>query len=308
MSGSERTSGWTRDDIGDLSGRVAVVTGANSGLGLQISMDLADAGARVIMACRNREKASAAITEVLARGPRGTAEFLELDLADLGSVARAAAELEARTDRLDILGNNAGLMATDRSTTVDGFEMQFGVNHLGHFALTGRLLDLLRATPGSRVINHSSMGHRPGRMNLDDPNSERRRYHPWGSYFQSKLANLLFTFELQRRLSAAGADVIAVAAHPGGTRTDLGAEGSGWLNRLALAASPLWGQHVSIGALPFVRAATDPEARGGDYYGPRWLVRGRPRLETPTRRARDADTARRLWTLSEELTHVRYLD
>ena len=221
---------------------------------------------------------------------------------------RAAAELEARTDRLDILGNNAGLMATDRSTTVDGFEMQFGVNHLGHFALTGRLLDLLRATPGSRVVNHSSMGHRPGRMNLDDPNSERRRYHPWGSYFQSKLANLLFTFELQRRLSAAGAGVIAVAAHPGGTRTDLGAEGSGWLNRLALAASPLWGQHVSIGALPFVQAATDPEARGGDYYGPRWLVRGRPRLETPTRRARDTDTARRLWTLSEELTHVRYLD
>jgi NAD(P)-dependent dehydrogenase (short-subunit alcohol dehydrogenase family) len=308
MSAAPRNTQWTRADIGDLSGRVAVITGANSGLGLQISMDLAEAGARVLMACRNREKANAAIAEVLARGPKGTVEFLELDLADLGSVARAATELASRTDRLDILGNNAGLMATDRSQTADGFEMQFGVNHLGHFALTGHLLGLLMATPGARVVNHSSMGHRPGRMDLDDPNSERRRYHPWGSYFQSKLANLLFTFELQRRLTAAGADVIAVAAHPGGTRTDLGAEGSGWLNRAALAVSPLWGQHVSVGALPFVQACTDPAARGGDYYGPRWLVRGRPRLETPTRRARDVETARRLWTLSEDLTGVHYLD
>ncbi|MBU3701072.1 MAG: SDR family NAD(P)-dependent oxidoreductase [Acidimicrobiia bacterium] len=308
MSEPARTTRWTRADIGDLSGRVAVITGANSGLGLQISTELAGAGARVLMACRNRDKANAAIAEVLARRPKGTVEFLELDLADLGSVARAATELASRTDRLDILGNNAGLMATDRSHTVDGFEMQFGVNHLGHFALTGQVLELLLATPGSRVVNHSSMGHRPGRMNLDDPNSEHRRYHPWRSYFQSKLANLLFTFELQRRLAATGADVIAVAAHPGGTRTDLGAEGSGWLNRLALAASPLWGQHVSVGALPFVQAATDPTARGGDFYGPSWLVRGRPRLETPTRRARDEQTARRLWTLSEDLTGVRYLD
>ena len=308
MNTPTRSHRWTLADVGDQSGKVAVVTGANSGLGLQISIDLAAAGARVVMACRNRTKADAAIAAVLATEPRGTVEFLELDLADLASVTRAADELTSRTDRLDILGNNAGLMATDRSHTADGFETQFGVNHLGHFALTGRLLPLLRSTPGSRVVNHSSFGHRPGRMNLDDPNSERRRYHPWGSYFQSKLANLLFTFELQRRLTAAGDDVIAVAAHPGGTRTDLGAEGSGWLNRLALAASPLWGQHVSVGALPFVQAATDPTARGGEFYGPRWLVRGHPRLETPSRRARDEQVARRLWTISEDLTGVRYLD
>lgn len=302
------TARWTLDDVPDLSGRVAVVTGANSGLGLQVATDLAGAGARVVMACRNPERAAAAIERVRATTPRGTVEFLELDLGDLASVQRAAEELSSRTDRLDILGNNAGLMATDESRTEDGFETQFGVNHLGHFALTGRLLPLLRATIGARIVSHSSVGHRPGRIGLDDPNFERRRYRPWTAYFQSKLANLLFTSELQRRLEQADIDAIAVAAHPGGTRTDLGIEGSGWTNRLALAASPLWGQHVSVGALPFVRAATDPTARGGDFYGPRWFFRGHPRLETPSGRARDERTARELWTLSERLTGVTYLD
>ena len=308
MSGApSRRARWTLDDMPDLTGRVALITGANSGLGLQITKDLAANGARVVLACRNEAKASAAIAEVLATSPRGTVEFLALDLGDLASVARAAEEFSSRSDRLDILGNNAGLMATDESRTADGFEMQFGVNHLGHFALTGHLLPLLLATPDSRVVNHSSIGHRPGVMNLRDPNFEHRRYRPWVAYFQSKLANLLFTEELQRRLTAAGSSTIAVAAHPGGTRTDLGAEGSGWLNRLALLAAPLWGQHVSVGALPFVRAATDPTARGGDYYGPRWFVRGRPVPETPSKRARDVDRAGRLWTLSEQLTGVDWL-
>lgn len=302
------TTRWTLADVPDLTGRVAVVTGANSGLGLQVAKDLAGAGARVVMACRNERKAAVAIDDVRSTSPRGSVEFLALDLADLASVRAAADDLRSRTDRLDVLGNNAGLMATDELRTADGFEMQIGVNHLGHFALTGLLLPLLRATPGARVVNHSSMGHRPGRMHLDDLNCERRRYHPWGAYFQSKLANLLFTLELQRRLTRAGADVVALTAHPGGTRTDLGAEGSGLLNRLALAASPLWGQHVSVGALPFVRACTDPAATGGEFFGPRWLVRGLPRSETPSRRARDEQAARRLWTLSEDLTDVRYLD
>ena len=301
-------TGWGRDDVPDLAGRVAVVTGANSGLGLQIATDLAAAGARVVLACRNRERAGVAIDHIRATDPRGTVEFLELDLGDLASVRRAADDLSARIDRLDILGNNAGLMATDESRTADGFETQFGVNHLGHFALTGHLLPLLRSTPGARVVNHSSVGHRPGSFHRDDPNFERRRYRPWNAYFQSKLANLLFTFELQRRFDASSIDAMAVAAHPGGTRTDLGAEGSGWTNRLALAAAPLWGQHVSVGALPFVRAATDPTARGGDFYGPRWFFRGRPRLETPSRRARDPRAARELWAVSERLTGVRYLD
>lgn len=297
---------WTLADVPDLDGRVAVITGANSGLGLQITKDVAAAGARVVMACRNPDRAASARREVLATGPRGTVELLELDLADLSSVERAATELSSRVDRLDILGNNAGLMATDESRTADGFETQFGVNHLGHFALTGRLLPLLRSTPGSRVVNHSSVGHRPGTFHRDDPNYERRRYRPWHAYFQSKLANLLFTFELQRRLGVAGIDSIAVAAHPGGTRTDLGAEGSGWMNRLALAAAPLWGQHVSVGALPFVRACTDPAATGGDFYGPRLLLRGHPHLETPSRRSRDPQSARVLWEVSERLTGVSY--
>ncbi|MBU3701971.1 MAG: SDR family NAD(P)-dependent oxidoreductase, partial [Acidimicrobiia bacterium] len=201
MSDSTDARRWTLADIGDLSGRVAVVTGANSGLGLQISIDLAAAGARVVMACRNRDKANSAIAEVLATGPRGTAEFLELDLADLGSVTRAVDELASRTDRLDILGNNAGLMATDRSQTADGFEMQFGVNHLGHFALTGRLLDALRA--GSRVVSVSSQAHRMGKMNFDDLMGDGK-YRTWGAYGQSKLANLLFMRELAERLRAAG--------------------------------------------------------------------------------------------------------
>lgn len=300
--------GWTIDDMPTLDGRVAVVTGANSGLGLEIARAFAAGGARTILACRNRAKAEVAMADILAGRPRGSVEFVELDLADLSSVRRAGDDLMGRTDRLDILGNNAGLMWTDASRTADGFEMQFGVNHLGHFALTGHLLPLLDATEGSRVVNHSSIGHRPGALHRTDPNFDARRYGSWRAYFQSKLANLLFTFELQRRLARSGRTTLALAAHPGGTRTDLGAEGSGITNRVALAASPLWGQHVRVGSLPFLRAATDPDVHGGEYFGPRWHVRGLPREETPSRRARDPESARRLWTISEDLTSVRYLD
>jgi NAD(P)-dependent dehydrogenase (short-subunit alcohol dehydrogenase family) len=260
------------------------------------------------MACRNQAKAEAAVEVVRAHVGAGTggAEFVPLDLADLGSVRSLAADLRGREPALHILGNNAGLMALDESRTVDGFEMQFGVNHLGHFVLTAELMPLLLATPGSRVVNHSSMGHRAGTMDFDDPMYERRPYQRWPAYFQSKLANLLFSLELQRRLSAAGAGTIAVTAHPGASHTDLGVEGSGVLNRLIEPFGALYSQSASRGAEPFVRAATDPTVRGGEYYGPKFYVRGPAVRETPSGRARDADDARRLWALSEELTSTSF--
>jgi NAD(P)-dependent dehydrogenase (short-subunit alcohol dehydrogenase family) len=298
---------WTTSDIPDLTGKVAVVTGSNAGLGFHIASDLAGAGARVIMACRNETKATEAANKIRMKSPLGTVETMTLDLADLSSVKTFSERLHSTVDRLDILGNNAGLMAVDKSTTVDGFETQFGVNHLGHFALTGLVLPMLLATPGSRVVNHSSMGHRPGKMHLDDLNYERRRYSRWPAYFQSKLANLLFSLDLQRRLSLAGASTIALTAHPGGSRTDLGVEGSGLLNKL-LKPIGGFGQSAAKGALPFVRACVDPSAKGGDFFGPRYLMFGSPKLETPTKRARDASVAKQLWARSEDLTGIRYLD
>jgi NAD(P)-dependent dehydrogenase (short-subunit alcohol dehydrogenase family) len=285
--------GWTPADIGDLTGRRAIVTGANAGLGLEIARELAAHGAEVVLACRSTAKGEAA-----ARRIGGRTSVAALDLADLDSVAAFAGTVSGR---LDLLVNNAGLMAVDAGRTAQGVETQFGVNHLGHFALTARLLPLLLATPGSRVANHSSMGHRAARGSAD-PRMERP-YDRWQAYFHSKLANLLFTAELQRRLAAAGAGTIAVAAHPGGSHTDLGTEGSGLSNRLMRTFVPLITQPPALGARPMLRALTDPAARGGEFYGPRFLVRGAtPVVETPSRAARDAAAARRLWTLSEELT------
>lgn len=293
-------SEWTTEQIGDLSGKVAVVTGANSGLGLEITRVLAGHGAHVIMACRNQEKATAAAQQVRAEVADARLELVTLDLADLASVGDAAAHIAAHHTAVDLLVNNAGLMAVDDSRTADGFETQFGVNHLGHFAFTADLWPVVKAAPGARIASMSSMGHRPGRMDFDNLNAERK-YRRWPAYFQSKLANLLFTAELDRRLRAAGADVIAVAAHPGGTRTDLGSEGSGVLNKGAATFSFL-AQPVRIGALPMLRALTAPDVQGGQYYGCRFMALGGPVLEKPSARARSAADARRLWTVSEELT------
>jgi NAD(P)-dependent dehydrogenase (short-subunit alcohol dehydrogenase family) len=290
---------WDESDIPDLSGRVAVVTGANAGLGLETARMLAAHGARVLMACRNRARAEAAA----ARVGHG-AEVVELDLARLASVEAAAADIAERATRLDILVNNAGLMAVDRGRTEDGFELQFGVNHLGHFALTARLARLLVATPGSRVVNVSSFGHRPGRIHFDDLMFERR-YDRWRPYFQSKLANLLFTLELEYRFRRAGLESKALAAHPGAAATDLGHEGSGPANALFRLTGGL-GQSTRKGALPQVRAAVDPRARGGEFYGPQFSFAGPPVVERPSRRARDAAAAKRLWEVSEELTGVRF--
>jgi protochlorophyllide reductase len=296
------TARWTTADLPDLTGRRAVVTGANAGLGYQVARSLCAAGAEVVLACRNPAKAEAAAADIRGSVPSAIVSVDSLDLADLASVRAFAEGLTARHDRLDLLINNAGLMALDASRTADGFETQFGVNHLGHFALTTRLLPLLLATPGARIATMSSMGHRAGRLDLGDLMFDRRGYQRWAAYFQSKLANLLFTAELHRRLTAAGSTTIAVTAHPGASGTELGKEGSSLANRAMGSVVPRLTQSATDGALPMLRAAGDPAVRGGQFYGPRWLVRGRPVLETPSRRAQDAAAAEALWVASAELT------
>ncbi|MFF0500008.1 oxidoreductase [Nocardia aobensis] len=295
---------WTTADIPDQTGRLAVVTGANSGLGFEIARALAEAGAHVVLACRNEAKASDAAKSIRDRHPRSSVEVRTLDLADLASVAAFTDQLLSERRPVDLLVNNAGLMAIDASRTVDGYETQFQVNHLGHFALTGRLLPLMTGRPGSRVATMSSVGHRLGRLAAHDLMFDRRPYRRWGAYMQSKLANILFTRELQRRLVATGAATIAVAAHPGGSRTDLGFEGTALVNRVMPAVIPLFTQSAAAGALPMLRAATDPGVQGGEYFGPRLFVWGSPVRETPSRRARNDRDAEVLWDLSAELTGV----
>jgi NAD(P)-dependent dehydrogenase (short-subunit alcohol dehydrogenase family) len=292
---------WTTADMPDQSERVAVVTGANSGLGYHVALALAMAGADVLLACRNIAKAESAAASIRKVVPAASVRFMRLDLADLASVEAFANNFRSENDRLDLLVNNAGLMAVDESRTVDGFESQLGVNHLGHFALTARLLPALLSTPGARIASMSSLAHRPGRLVMDDLMFDRRRYSRWQAYYQSKLAILLFTAELQRRLAEAGAGAIAVAAHPGVARTNLGSQGHGISNGLMRVGLPICGRTTS-GALPLLRAATDVAVLGGQFYGPRWGVVGPPVLETPSRRARNDACARLLWRASVELT------
>jgi protochlorophyllide reductase len=298
-----RSPAWSLADVPRLHGKVAMVTGANSGLGLVIADELARAGATVILACRSEGKARDAMARIASPGSvtQGPLEFLSLDLADLSSVSAAAASFVATGRPLHLLINNAGLMAVDQSKTVDGFEMQFGVNHLGHFALTADLMPTLLATAGSRVVSMSSMGHRAGRMHFDDI-MFAKRYDRWRPYFQSKLANLLFTAELHRRLQQGGQATAALAAHPGGSRTDLGSEGKGFTNAAMRRVVPLMTQSAEVGAQPALRAAVDPHAVSGEFYGPRWMGVGYAVRETPSKAARNAEDAGRLWTLSEELT------
>jgi protochlorophyllide reductase len=297
---------WSEADIPAQAGRTALITGSNAGLGLATATALARKGARVLLACRNATKAEAAAAQVRAvAGAPTDVDVLSLDLSSLASIAACAKQVLDREERLDLLINNAGLMAVDESRTEDGFETQIGVNHLGHFALDAQLLPLVLATPGSRVLSMSSFGHRPGKVDTTDLNWERRTYHRWPAYFQSKLANLLFSLELQRRLDEAGQSTIALTAHPGGSHTDLGSEGGGVTNKL-LAPIMHIGQSVENGVLPMLRAATDPAAKGAEFYGPRLLQFGGAVKETPSRRARDAANAERLWTVSEELTGMTF--
>jgi protochlorophyllide reductase len=298
--------GWSERDMPSQAGRTVLVTGANAGLGLAIARAFAKKGARVLMACRNATKAEAAAQEVRAWAQEGRGvEVVPLDLASLASVAACAKQILDQEERLDLVINNAGLMAIDEAKTEDGFEMQIGVNHLGHFALDAQLLPLVLATPGSRILSMSSFGHRPGKVVTDDLNFERRGYSRWPAYFASKLANLLFSLELQRRLSEAGQSTIALTAHPGGSHTDLGTEGGGITNKLMAPIMHL-GLPPETGVLPMLRAATDPDAEGGEFYGPRLMQFGGAVKERPSRRARDAENAKRLWAASEDLTGITF--
>ena len=300
---------WTEKDVPDESGRVAIVTGSNTGLGYDTARVLAARGARVVMAVRDTAKGDAAAARIreLSKGAEVTVH--ELDLGSLASVRAAAAELAAAHPRIDLLINNAGVMYPPKQNTADGFELQFGTNHLGHFALTGLLLKNLLGVDGSRVVAVASIAHNiRAKIDFADLQWETRRYDRVASYGQSKLANLMFTYDLQRRLAAAKAKTIAVAAHPGVAATELvrhvpGASlpGVSWLSGRLLNTSEL-------GALPTLRAATEPAVRGGQYYGPDGFreLRGYPKLVTSSAQSHDTAAQERLWTVSEELTGVTY--
>jgi NAD(P)-dependent dehydrogenase (short-subunit alcohol dehydrogenase family) len=299
---------WTTEQIPDQTGRTAVVTGANSGLGLVCARELARAGATVVLACRSAERGTAAVQEISQAVPGAQLELASLDLSSLASVEAFAEHLRSTHDGFELLLNNAGVMAPPRRVTADGFELQLGTNLLGHFALTGRLLAALEGRTDARVVTLSSIAHRTGRINFDDLQSERR-YSRWRAYGQSKLADLLFALELDRRLRAAGSPVKSLAAHPGYAATHLQSAAVPTLDRLVMVVTnALFAQSADRGALPPLYAATEPGLEGGLYIGPDGPgeFRGSPRQVSPNRAARDEAVAARLWAVSEELTGVRF--
>jgi NAD(P)-dependent dehydrogenase (short-subunit alcohol dehydrogenase family) len=309
-------SNWTAADMPDQTDRTVVVTGANTGLGKEAARAFAAKGADVVLACRSPGKGADAKADIEAEGPLGSLTVLELDLADLDSVRAFADAFTDGFDDLHVLANNAGVMAIPRRETADGFETQFGVNHLGHFALTGLLLDELRETgtddDPARVVTMSSGIHERGRIDFEDLHGERS-YDKWDAYAQSKLANLLFAYELDRRLDAAGAPVRSLAAHPGWAATDLQRRGPEMLGstfrKLGMTvANALFAQSAEQGALPLLYAAMMPDAAGGAYYGPGGFanMRGTPERQCSSRRSRETGTAYRLWTVSEAETGVSY--
>jgi len=304
---------WTPAEMADQSGRTVVVTGANSGIGFEASRAFAGAGAHVVMACRSTERGEGARDEVAAEYPGASLTVRELDLADLDSVAAFADWFETEFDALHVLANNAGVMAIPRSETTDGFETQFGVNRLGHFALTGRLLGLLRRSTGeSRVVTQSSGVHERGEIDFTDL-QRTESYDRWAAYAQSKLANVLFAYELHRRLRAASASVTSVACHPGYADTSLqfrGPEADGSRLRLLAmkAANAVFAQSAAKGAWPLLYAATDPRVDGGEYVGPGGLLnmRGHPEPQASSDESYEESTARHLWAVSEDLTGVSF--
>ena len=305
-------SQWGVEDMPDQAGKLAVITGANSGIGYEAAKALAGKGARVIMAVRSVEKGEAAAAGVRVAHPSAAVEVMRLDLADLASVRAFAEAFLARHRELPLLINNAGVMAIPYRRTADGFEMQFGTNHLGHFALTGLLLPAVLAAPGARVVSVSSQAHLGGDIAFDNLDGGKG-YQRWAAYAQSKIANLLFAYELQRRLAAAGAGAISLACHPGYAATELQAagarmEGNGLMAGLMNGFNAIFAQSAAMGALPTLFAATSPAAYGGDYIGPDsfggW--RGHPARQRSNARSYSPDLARRLWEVSEQLTGVRY--
>lgn len=314
VPGSEVTNNptWSAADVGDLTGRVALVTGANSGIGYETTRVLADHGAHVIMACRDRVKAARARDKLESQLDQSSFELLDLDLSDLASVRAAAERVVAKHARLDLLINNAGVMGTPYRQTADGFELQMATNHLGHFALTGLLLDRLVTTERSRIVSVSSHMHRLGRIRPDDVATTKAR-NSWVQYSSTKLANLLFVAELSRRLEAGGFRTMALAAHPGWTRSNLAGTGAALgksrvRRRLSRVVGSNLGQSAAGGALPVLCAATSSHVHNGQYVGPGGLfgMYGPPRIAKPSRRSRDTEMAARLWETSEDLTGVRY--
>ena len=293
---------WTALDIPDQSGKVVIITGANSGIGYEAAGALAKKGATVVMACRNLEKGEAAAKAIIDEGPTGQVVLLHLDLADLSSVRRFADEFSAEYDRLDVLVNNGGIMAVPKGKTVDGFEMQIGTNHLGHYALSGLLIEMLKTTQNARVVTVSSYAHVMGKINFDDLNSEKS-YQRWSAYGRSKLANVLFGYELQRRLAANGHPPISLVVHPGYAATNLQRN-----TGLFSFANYFFAQSQEMGALPTLYAATSADIQGGEYIGPDGLMgqRGYPQVARSSRASHNEQVAKRLWEVSEELTGVQF--
>lgn len=306
-------SGWTADDIPSMDGSVAVITGANSGLGLESALALASHGALVVLACRDAERGTRALERVRVVSTGAEPVLVTLDLSDLDSVERSANEISDRFGRIDILMNNAGVMAIPLMRTAQGHEMQFGTNHLGHFALTGRLLPRLLAAPSPRVITTASHAHRVGKMHWDDLDRRSDRYRRWPAYGQSKLANLLFAFELARRSQHAGSHLKSIAAHPGYAATGLqqvgpAMSGRRFSARFMTLGNSIAGQDPSEGTRPQLFAATSPDALSGGYYGPggKGEVRGAPKAVGSSSAARSREEAHRLWNVSESMTGVHY--
>ncbi len=302
---------WTTEQIPSQAGRTALVTGANSGIGYQAAMELARHGAHVLLGCRNGAKGGAALERLLRETPGASAEVVELDMASLASIRACARRLAERGMVLDLLINNAGVMALPtRELTPDGFERQFGTNHLGHFALTGLLMPQLLTSAAPRVVTVASLAHRNGKIEFDNLQSERR-YKPWDAYGASKLANILFAKELDRRVRAAHGRLLSVAVHPGVSATNIieNGPGSNGLKAVVLKlVAPIIMQPDAAGALPTLYAATSPDARGGEYVGPDGFMemKGWPVEVQPRANGLDTAVGARLWTVSEELTGVAY--
>jgi NAD(P)-dependent dehydrogenase (short-subunit alcohol dehydrogenase family) len=303
---------WTAENIPDQHGKLVVVTGANSGIGFEAARALAGKGAHVILIVRSAEKGRASVGRILREYANAQVEAMELDLADLSSVRNFAAQFLQQYNTLPLLINNAGVMAIPYRQTVDGFEMQFATNHLGHFALTGLLLPAILAASGARVVTVSSSLHSSGAINFDDLNGVKA-YRPWDAYGQSKLANLLFAYELQRRFTASGSDAISIGCHPGWAATNLqfvGArmENARWRERFAEVLNQLFAQSAAMGALPTLYAGIADDVNGCDYIGPTSFFgsRGYPGKVPSSARSYDENLARQLWEVSEKLTGVSY--
>ena len=302
------TQRWTAGDVPRLDGLTVIITGANSGVGYETAIELARHGADITLACRSASRGESALRRIKSDSPSAIVELAQLDLGDLESVEMFARQFCATQDKLDLLINNAGIMATPYRTTVSGFESQIGTNHLGHFALTGRLMSLLIKSTASRIVNVSSLAHRGESIDLEAIQFTRESYNRWRAYGRSKLANLLFTYELHRRFERAGIRHIrSLAAHPGVSKTNI-AQGLGWIGKVSVPIAGVFFQSARMGALPILRAATDPDAASGEYYGPNRPNerKGYPVIVASSPESHDAEVAGRLWEQSERLTGVNF--